>query len=83
MVPWARPSLQPKRHLDRFSRFRTAHRRVSLYLTMGRPFPFTIVPWAYWSLQPKRYLDRFSHFRRAHYCVMQTDRQTDHAAWSV
>jgi len=25
MVPWAHPSPQPKRHLDRFSRFCTAH----------------------------------------------------------
>jgi len=30
---------QPRRHLDRFSHFCTAHRRVSLYFTMGRPFP--------------------------------------------
>jgi len=41
---WFRePSLhpRPKWHLDRFSRFCTAHRRVSLlaYFTMGRPFP--------------------------------------------
>ena len=30
------PSLHPKRHLDRFSRFCTTHRRVSHYFTMGR-----------------------------------------------
>ena len=28
-----------KRHLDRFSRFRTGARTVSLYFTMRRPFP--------------------------------------------
>ena len=36
MVSWAHPSLHPKRHLDRFSRFCTAHRRVSHYFTLGR-----------------------------------------------
>jgi len=39
MIPWAYPSPQPKRHLDRFSRFCTYDRRVSLYFTIGRPFP--------------------------------------------
>ena len=46
MVPWAHPSLHPTQHLDWFSRFCTAHRRVSHYFTMGRyifpqncPFP--------------------------------------------
>ena len=34
----AHPSPQPKRHLDRFSHFCTAQRRVSLYFTMDRPF---------------------------------------------
>jgi len=38
MIPWAHPSPQPKRHLDRFSRFCRDDRRVSLYFTMGRPF---------------------------------------------
>jgi len=28
MVPWTHPSLHPKRHVDRFSRFCTAHRRL-------------------------------------------------------
>jgi len=32
-------SPQSKRHHDRFSRFRTGDRRVSLYFIMGRPFP--------------------------------------------
>ena len=30
---------KPKRHLDRLSRFCTDDRRVSLYFTMGLPFP--------------------------------------------
>ena len=38
----AHPSPQPKRHLDRLSRFRTGDRRVSLYFTIGRPFPLKI-----------------------------------------
>jgi len=38
----AYPSLQPEWHLD-ISRFCTAERRVSLYFTMGRPFPPKIV----------------------------------------
>jgi len=36
MVPWTHHSLHPKRHVDRFSRFCTVHRRVSHYITMGR-----------------------------------------------
>jgi len=44
MIPWAHRSPQPKRHLDRFSRFCTAHRRVSLYFAIGLLFPLKIVP---------------------------------------
>ena len=45
MIPTAHPSPQPKRDLDRFSRFRTGDRKVSLYFTMGRPFlPLKINP---------------------------------------
>jgi len=84
MLLWAYPSPQPKRHLDRFSRCCTAHRRASLYLTTGRPFPLKNVismegpapHGAHPSPQPKRYLDRFSRLCRAHYCDRQTDRQT-------
>jgi len=35
----AHPSPQPKRQIDRFSHFYTAHGRKSLYFTMGGPFP--------------------------------------------
>ena len=42
MIFWAHRSPEPKRHLDRFSRFSTDDRRVSLYFTIGRPFPLKI-----------------------------------------
>jgi len=32
--PWTNLTQHPKLHLDRFSRFRTAHDRESLYFTM-------------------------------------------------
>jgi len=41
---WAYTSPKPKRHIDRFSSFCTAHLRVYLYFTMGRPFPLYISP---------------------------------------
>ena len=39
MIPTAYPSPQPKCHLDPFNRFCTDDHGVSLYFTMGRPFP--------------------------------------------
>ena len=39
MIPWAILSSLPKRHHDRFSRFRTGDRSVPIYCKMGRPFP--------------------------------------------
>ena len=51
MIPWAHRSLQPERHLDQFSRFGTAHRRVSLYFTMGRHSPKLFLPLG-WSGSP-------------------------------
>jgi len=65
-----------KRHVDRFSRFCTAHFRASLCFAMGRPLPSKLpVPmgdldlhlihdWAHPSLQPKQHLNwicRFLH----------------------
>jgi len=44
MIPRAHPSPQPKRHLDRFSRLRTDDSTLSLYFTMGLPFPLKIAP---------------------------------------
>jgi len=39
MLPWTHPSPYSERHLDRFSRFCTAHSRRSLYFTMGHLSP--------------------------------------------
>ena len=50
MVPWAHPSPQAKRQVDRFSRFCKAHGRKSLYFTMGVPFPKNcLFPWGIWT----------------------------------
>jgi len=37
-VPLAHPTPNPKRYLDRYSRFSTAHRRMSIHFTIGRHF---------------------------------------------
>ena len=79
-----------QKHHDRFSRFRTGDRKVSLYFTMGRPFPLKIVPshertgpnliymvpWAHPSPQPKRHLNRFSSFAGIT-IYSETDRHID------
>jgi len=39
VLPSAHPSPQPKRQIDRFSNFCTAHCKKSLYFTVGKPFP--------------------------------------------
>jgi len=39
MVPWAHPNPQPEQHLNRFSRFCTAHGRASIYFTMSHYSP--------------------------------------------
>jgi len=39
MVPLANPNPQPKRHLDRFSRFCAAHGTAFIYVAMDRAFP--------------------------------------------
>jgi len=44
ITPWVHSSPQSKQHLDRFCRFCTDDRSVSLYFTMGRPFPLKITP---------------------------------------
>ena len=74
-------------HNPNGSHFCTAHGRVSLYFTMGRPLPSklplptggsgTHLRHGSLGLQPKRRFDRFSRFCRAHYCDGPTDRQTD------
>jgi len=79
MLPSAHPSPQPKRKIDRFSRFCTAHGRKSLYFTMGLPFsqdcpfhwgggsglPSNLIHWANPSPQLKRHLDRFGIYVRS------------------
>ena len=86
-------SPNPKQHLDQFSRFCTAHGRVSRYFIMGRPFPPQNCPFAWGDLVPhltdgslgppkstsQTYLDQFSGFCRAH----NRDRLTDHTTSSV
>ena len=44
VVPLAHLSPQPKQNVDRLSHFCTAHCRMSLYFTMGRPFLLKIAP---------------------------------------
>jgi len=85
----------PKRHLDQFSRFCTAHGRVAILYT-GRPIsPLkfslpagdlhlhlihgSLGQWAQLSPQTKWHLDRLSCFCRAPYC----DRLTDTPCYSV
>jgi len=43
---------QPKRHLDRFSRFCTGDCLVSLYFTMGCAFPPQNCPFQWRDLDP-------------------------------
>jgi len=50
VLPWAYPSSQPKRKIDRFSRFCTAHGIKFLYFTMDIPFLQNCpVPWGTWT----------------------------------
>ena len=88
MIPWASPSPKTKWHHDRFSCFRTSDCRVSLYFTMGCPFPpqNCPLPWGIWtpiqnmlprtnqSSLPKRHLDQFTVFAGL---TSVTDRPTD------
>jgi len=62
-VPWAHPSLHPKRHVDQFSRFCTVHHIVSHNFTMGHhispkqlsiPFGRSYPPCNTWYLGPTR-----------------------------
>jgi len=63
-----------KGHLNRFSRLCRDDRKLSLYFTMGRPFPphncpfpwVDVVPWTHPSPQHKQHLDPFTSFCRAH-----------------
>jgi len=95
MVHLAHVSPNPKRHLDRFSRFCTAQCRASLYFTMGRPFPLKIAPshgfgpWTpsnTWFLGPTRFLNQNGiSIGSAVFTGLTTvrGRPTDHATRSV
>jgi len=76
VLPSAHQSPQPKRQIDRFSRFCTAHGRKCIYFTIGDPFPqncpfswvdrdpiYFMIPWARPSPQSKLHHDPFSYFR--------------------
>jgi len=52
MIPWAHPSPQPKRHLDRFNRFCRDDNTVSLYFTVERPFLQKYCPFPWGDLDP-------------------------------
>jgi len=52
MIPTAHPTPQPKRHRDRFIRFRTGDRRVSYTLQRDAPFPLQNYPFLWEDLQP-------------------------------
>jgi len=96
VFPSAHQSPQPKRQIDRFTHFCTAHGRKSLYFIMGRPPLLKIAPshdgmmthgsLAHPSPQPKRHLDRSAVLHKAHYCDktdQETDRLTDHVTRPV
>jgi len=51
-IPETHPSPQTKRHLYRYSHFCTHDCRVSLYFTMGRPFPPQNCPFPWEDLDP-------------------------------
>jgi len=87
---WTHSSPNPKRHLDRFSRFCTAHTAASLCFTMSRR-PLKIAPFhrgvgphlMHDSLGPPKYSTQtvsrsVQPFLQAHHCDRRpTDRQTD------
>jgi len=80
LLPRAHPTPYPKRHLNRFRRFCTAHGRRPHYYTMGRPSPpqnchsawgiWTpfkyMLHWTHPTQLPKQHLDLFNLFCTAH-----------------
>jgi len=69
VLPSTHPSWQPKRQIDRFSRFCTAHGKVSSH-TLAPPGEYD---WncssfgsAHQSPQPKRQIDQFNRFYTTH-----------------
>jgi len=82
MIPWAQPSPNPKRHLDRFNRFFAQLTAESRYtLQQAAPFPLKL-PLLMGVSEP--HLGRFSRFAwLTSVTDRQTDRPTDHATRSV
>jgi len=92
-------SPHPNRHIDRFSRFCTAHARESLYFTMGCSFshPFSPLPLCmgdlnpnliHSSLGPPESITQMASrsiqpFCRAYDCDTLTDRQTNRPRYST
>jgi len=65
VLPSAHPSPQPKRQIDRFCRFCTAHDRKSLYFTMCDPFPPNC-SFSWGDLDPHLIRDSLSESEPAH-----------------
>jgi len=91
MLPLAHLSPNPKRHLDRFSRFCTAHSRVAILYKLQRAAPFPLnIPIPTEDLDPHliRYIIPWAHpspqpkrhfdrFSRFAGLTTVTDRSTD------
>jgi len=81
MLPWAHSSPYPKRHLNRFIRFCTAHGRQAPFFAIGRLFPLKIAP-SYGDLDPYLtygYLGPLKSITEtaSRLITVVTDRQTD------
>jgi len=85
MILLVHPSPQPQRHRDWFSRFCTAHRRLSLSFTMAVHSPQNCsFPWGIWThLMHSSPGPPESSTRRVHNYDTPTDRQTDRPRYSV
>jgi len=96
MIPWTNPSPQTKWYLYWFSRFCTDDCRVSLYFTMGGPFPppVKIAPshGGIWTLSNTWFPGPTGVLNPNGISIGSavlagltsvTDRLTDHATWSV
>jgi len=71
-----------KWHLDRFSRCCTDDCRVSLYFTVGRPFPPSKLPLPWPELLTQTASESVQQFLQG-WLAWQTDRPTEHATQSV
>jgi len=84
VLPSAHPIPQPKRQIDRFSRFCTVHVRVSSRACRGMPFPWgdldPMVPWRTRVLNPNGISIGSAVFAGF---TSVTDRPTDRPRYSV